>query len=93
MSATLNALEEENDGRTVQQYDRGDLPNFVNFDLARKQKQQRATLGGWLTVTEGLTMDLNYGYFRTAIDQDLLFGTDPNSSDDSLNITVEDEGA
>jgi hypothetical protein len=93
LAGSVGFLEEENDGRTVQQVDRNNLADVVNFDLARKHKQQRFNFGGWLIPADGVTLDLNYGFFRTAIDQDLLFGTDPHSANSSRNITVEDEGA
>lgn len=46
-----------------------------DFDIERKKEQQTFTLGTWLSPRDGLSFDLNYGYFRTAIDQDLVFGT------------------
>lgn len=57
------------------------------FDLERNKRQQNASLGAWLNPREGLSFDLNYGFFHTAIDQDLLFGvTAPYAiKDDSVD--------
>lgn len=41
----------------------------------REKEQQNVTLGTWVNPRDGLSFDLSYGYFRTAIDQDLRFGT------------------
>jgi hypothetical protein len=53
----------------------------------REKKQQNVSLSSWLNPREGLSFDLNYGYLRTAISQDLLFGTsDPYLfKDDSVD--------
>lgn len=71
LTANLNFLDEENDEFTINQssYGRAD-----QFELDRRRRQQNASLGAWLTPLPGLSFDLNYGYLRTAIDQDTLFG-------------------
>lgn len=87
-SASLSGLEEKNQSWYTELVSRAGVP--FGYDLDRDHSQQKATLGGWLTPGGGLVFDLNYGYFRTAIDQDLLFGTAPDS-DPALNKTVRDD--
>lgn len=74
--ASVNLLEEENDDHQLEL-------SFDTFDLDRKRRQQNVSFGGWLIPREGLSFDLNYGYLRTAIEQDLLFGAEPG-------FTIED---
>jgi hypothetical protein len=62
--ANVNLLKQENTDHELHGY-----------DLEREKQQQNASLGTWLNPREGLSFDLNYGYFHTNIDQDLLFGT------------------
>ncbi len=62
--ANANLLREENDN--YEQHD---------FQRDRTKKQQNLTLSSWVNPREGLSFDLNYGYFHTDIEQDLLFGT------------------
>ena len=38
-------------------------------------------------------MDANYGYFHTKIEQDLLFGTQPDSNDPTTDYTTRDNNA
>lgn len=64
LTANVNLLKQENDDYEL--YD---------FDIDREKQQQNLTLGTWLNPREGLSFDLNYGYFRTTVNQDLLFGT------------------
>lgn len=42
--------------------------------IDRTKKQQNLSLSSWVTLREGLSFDINYGYFHTDIEQDLLFG-------------------
>ena len=66
VTANLHFLDEENDDFAITQ----------SSGLDRTRRQQNASLGGWLAPLPGLSFDLNYGYLRTAIDQDLIFGAD-----------------
>lgn len=77
LTANLNFLDEENDDFTIAQSSTDLLGQTFRdrFDLDRTRRQQNASLGAWLAPLPGLTFDLNYGYLRTAIDQDLLFGS------------------
>ena len=98
LSASASLLDEENGGRHVSQdgvvgyTGLEPIPGIINFDLDRERQQQTATLGGWMTPLDGVIVDFNYGFFRTAIDQDLLFGNAPDTADPELNFTLEDEG-
>lgn len=49
----------------------------VYYDMDRERSQQNASLGFWLNPLEAVNIDLNYGYLRTRITQDLLFGAEP----------------
>lgn len=81
MLASANLLSQENKDFAVRGY-RNDTYEFTtDFDLAREKDQQNLSLGTWFTPLAGLGFDLNYGYFRTAIEQNVLFGrvTAPNN--------------
>ena len=62
--ANVNLLKQENDEHELHGY-----------SLDREKQQQSLSLSTYVTPGDGLSFDLNYGYFRTAIDQDILFGT------------------
>lgn len=81
VTTSLNLLHESRDDHDVVQVDTTPNPDVDVFynDLERKRDQQNFMLGGWVVLTDGLSLDLNYGYLRTRIEQDLLFGTDPGS--------------
>ena len=64
MTTNLNVLKQENSDHVLHDY-----------DIERKKQQQNFAFGTWVNPREGLSFDLNYGYFHTVIDQDLLFGT------------------
>ncbi len=64
------------------QFDGSDTP--VTFEQNRRQEGQNAALGLWLNARAGVRFDLNYGYLRSRIIQDLLFGSEPD-------LTIEDE--
>jgi hypothetical protein len=87
--ANLDLLDEDNDGYTVHQL--ADLGDNTPFDLDRRRRQQNATLGAWLAPCEGLSFDLNYGYLRTDIEQDLLFGAGLNLTDPAISYTIEND--
>ena len=99
LSGSVHFLDEENDGRKVERAVTVPGPGSIivrydDYDLARERQQQNASLGGWVIPVEGVTLDLNYGFFRTSIDQDLLFGSQISSSipQGDPNFTLEDEG-
>lgn len=73
-TASLKVQKNSNDGFQHAQFS-GGLP--VYFSQDRKQEQQNASLGFWLNPVEALSFDLNYGFLRSHITQDLLFGNGP----------------
>lgn len=88
LSASLTVTDEKSDEWGIDQTSRsGEL---FGYDLDRKQEQQRVALGSWFTPMNRVTFDINYGYLRSAITQDLLFGTAP-SLDPTRNMTIEDD--
>ena len=62
--ANVNLLKQDND-----EYE------LHGYSLDREKKQQNINLSTYVVPRDGLSFDLNYGYFRTDIDQDILFGT------------------
>ena len=62
--ANVNLLKQEND-----EYE------LHGYSIDREKKQQNINLSTYVTPLNGLSFDLNYGYFHTDIDQDILFGT------------------
>lgn len=96
LAASLDVLDEDNDDRTVIQLFNddgiGSTPDLeIPYDLDRERKQQNFSLGTWLTPAPGLSFDMNYGYLHTDIQQDLLFGAEPNTLDPAANYTIEDD--
>jgi hypothetical protein len=93
LSASLNLLDEKNDDRTALQFDDNPTNEFAEFDLDRDRTQQNFSLGGWLILTDGVSLDFSYGYLATQTEQDLLFGAQPNTAPgaDSPNYTIENE--
>lgn len=63
MQANVNLLKQENNDFEID-----DEP------IDRDKEQQNISAGTWLNPREDLSFDLYYGYFRTAIDQNLSFG-------------------
>lgn len=92
ITATANLLDEKNHDHEAVQFDRATTPNSpVSYDLDRDQEQHKFSVGTWLSPLDGLTLDANYGYLRTKITQDLLFGAQPHSTDDLSDFTIENE--
>jgi hypothetical protein len=46
-----------------------------DYEFKRDKDQQNINLGTYVTPGDGLSFDLNYGYFHTEIDQGILVGT------------------
>ena len=92
LTANLNVLDEENDEFAITQSSTDLLGQTYrdHFELDRTRRQQNASLGAWLTPLPGLAFDLNYGYLRTAIDQDLLFGAGRNLSSPEISYAIAD---
>jgi len=96
LATSLDLLDENNDDRTSIQLfdDDGDetTPGLkVPYNLERDRQQQQFSAGGWLIPANGLSLDINYGFLRTAINQDLLFGAEPNTLIVDENYTIRDD--
>ena len=63
MQANLNLLKQENNDYEID-----------GESIDRRKEQQTVSFGAWVTPRENLSFDLYYGYFRTAIDQNLYYG-------------------
>ena len=72
-AASFRYRDLKNNGFRASQFDEADNP--VYFDQDRSQRQQNASLGFWLAPLKGLSFDTNYGYLKTHIEQDLLYGS------------------
>mgnify|MGYP001426037885 CR=1 FL=1 len=98
ITANANLLSEDSNDRSVSQLDTRpstDPAKLVSYDnLDRSKDQQNFSLGSWVNLREGLSLDVNYGYMRTAISQDLLFGTQPDVDGvtPSEDYTTRDDG-
>lgn len=62
--ANASWLKQENDSYQLHDY-----------EFNRDKDQQNVSLGTYVTPRDGLSFDLNYGYFHTEIDQGVLVGT------------------
>lgn len=76
-SASFRLRDIENTGHAVSQFDAS--ATSVYFGKDRDQRQQNASLGFWIIPLAGLSLDLNYGYLASRIEQDLLYGNQPPS--------------
>jgi len=74
-SASFRLRNLENNGYKISQFDEMATP--LSLEKNRTQIQQNASLGLWANLREGFTFDLNYGYLRSRIEQDLLYGNKP----------------
>jgi len=77
MQANLNLLKQENKDYEID-----------GESIDRRKEQQTISFGAWVAPRENLSFDLYYGYFRTAIDQNLYYGSNatyviPQSGDDA----------
>src|SRR5210317_1005333 len=52
-----------------------DSQELYDYEFKRDKDQQNINLGTYVTPRNGLSFDLNYGYFHTEIDQGILVGT------------------
>jgi len=87
MNASVSALDESNNDHQVVQFnDDGQLP----VDLDRQREQQSLAVGLWVNPAAGVSAGLNYGYLRTRILQDLLFGSQPDP-DLATGYSIKDE--
>ncbi len=95
LTASLDILDEDNNGQTVIQLfdDDGDAltPDLkIPYDIDRERQQQNFSTGAWVIPADGLSFDMNYGYLHTEISQDLLFGAETNPDNPLRDYTIED---
>jgi hypothetical protein len=80
---TAKALDEENDRHREVLFRTttgGIADEEIPVDLDREREQQDLALGLWANPFSRLSTGVNYGYLRTRIRQDLLFGNDLGDS-------------
>ncbi len=77
LTANLRADQTENTHRLVQ-FDSAAPPTTYSFD--RQAENQNLTAGLWVNPVDAVTLSLNYGFLRTRIIQDLLFGNEPDQA-------------
>ena len=83
VNLTARALDEQNDRHREVLFRTttgGVVDEEVPVELDREREQQDLTLGLWATPLSRLSAGLNYGFMRTRIRQDLLFGNDLGNS-------------
>lgn len=78
VTANLRAIKEQNEDYKLTQFAAGDP---VDVDLDRTREQENLTAGFWVSPVEKVNFGFNYGYLRTEIVQDLLFGSPANPAD------------
>jgi hypothetical protein len=79
----------DNNDRTAVQFDSGPVP----FDLNRDEERENLALGFWFVPSDLFSADLNYGLLHAKIDQDILFGDGPDTSNpgSSTDYTILDD--
>ena len=85
-TASIDLLRGNNDDRTVMQFydddENGQTPGIrVPYDLDRREERETFALGTWYTPNEIFSADFNYGLLHSRIDQDVLFGSEPDPTD------------
>jgi hypothetical protein len=89
VNLSAKALKDVNNGHQEFLFDAADNPTAVFLD--RKREQQDVSIGLWANPLERLSVGANYGYLRSRIRQDLLFGTDLGNPPAVANHSIEDE--
>ncbi len=75
-TGSIDIVRGDNDDRTAVQFDNGPVP----FDLNRNEDRENLALGFWIVPNDIFSADLNYGMLHSKIDQDVLFGDGPDTS-------------
>ncbi len=90
-TGSIDILRGENDDRTAIQFDGGPVP----YDLDRDEKSENLALGAWFIPNDIVSADFNYGWLHSKIDQDVLFGAEPDSGapGSSTDFTILDDNA
>lgn len=89
VNLTAKALDEENDKQKKFLFDVADNP--VGVELDREREQQDVSIGGWANPNSRVMLGANYGFMRTRIRQDLLFGVDLGNPPAIASHSIEDE--
>jgi len=75
-TGSIDIVRGDNNDRTAVQFDSGTIP----FDLDRDEERENLALGAWFVPSNIFSADLNYGLFHSKVDQDVLFGDEPDVS-------------
>jgi hypothetical protein len=91
-TGSIDILRGENDDRTVVQFDGS---SQVPYDLDRDEDSENLALGLWFIPNDIVSADFNYGWLHSKIDQDVLFGSDPDQNDQGglTDYTILDDNA
>jgi hypothetical protein len=73
-NVTLRGKKEENDEHRLFLKSTTAPGEFAGFDLTRSVERGDATVGVWMTPLDVLTLGFHYGFFRTKVEQDVVFG-------------------
>lgn len=92
ISASLRVLSELNKEHSHDVIDETAAPllAIIPIELDRQRDQQTVNLGLWFNPLQNIFTSFNYGYARTEIRQDLMFGSDPGNSPTGDNYIIVD---
>ena len=90
-TGSIDILRGKNDQYTALQFNNGPVP----YDLDRDEERENLALGLWIIPNEIFSADLNYGWLHSRVDQDVLFGEnpDPNAPLGPTDFTILDDNA
>ncbi len=88
VSTTANLLKEKNDDYIREVFDSGNSV-VVPIELSRQREQLNLNLGMWFMPADSVNTGINLGFARTAILQDIMFGTAYNSFGTNFIIEAE----
>ena len=90
-TGSIDILRGNNDDGTAIQFDNGPVP----YDLDRDEESENLALGAWFIPNNIISADFNYGWLHSKVDQDVLFGTEPDSNDPggTTDFTIIDDNS
>jgi hypothetical protein len=90
-TGSIDILRGKNDKYTAIQFNN----SWVPYDLDRDEERESLAFGLWIIPNEIFSADLNYGLLHSRIDQDVLFGEnpDPNAPLGPTDFTILDNNA
>lgn len=91
INLTAKALTEENDRQKEVLFRTttgGERDEEITVELDREREQQDFSLGLWANPASRLSAGVNYGFMRTRIRQDLLFGNDLGDSGAATPVPI-----